>query len=126
MKTQRIARLALIATATLLVGSIIITIIGYLAFLSDPKQGPFDGYRFREISIGLTPYLLLTASFFAAWLIRSRRLQMILIALYIILGLYATAAGVAAWSHTGNILTLLLFPVILMISLPSFIAIRKQ
>lgn len=126
MNAQRIARLALIAAATLLVGSIIMAMVGYLVFVSDPKQGPFDGYRFREVSIGLAPYLLLTGLFFAAWLSRSRGLQMTLIALYAILGLYVTAVGVAAWSYTGNILTLLLYPVILMISLPSFIAMRKQ
>jgi len=126
MKTHRIAHLTLIATATLLVCSIVLSIVGYFIFLSDPRQGPFDGYRFREISIGLSPYLLLTAAFFAAWLIKSRGLQMILIGLYTLLGLYAIAAGVAAWSHTGNILTLIMFPVILVVSLPAFIMLRKQ
>jgi hypothetical protein len=126
MKTHRIAHLALIATATLLICSIVLSIVGYFIFLTDPRQGPFNGYRFREISMGLSPYLSLTAAFFAVWLSKSRGLQMILIVLYTLLGLFAIAAGIAAWSHTGNILTLIMFPVILIVSLPSFIILRKQ
>jgi hypothetical protein len=110
----------------LLICSIVLSIVGYFIFLSDPHQGPFNGYRFREISIGLSPYLLLTAAFFAAWLIKSRRLQMILIGLYTLLILYAIAAGVAVWSHTGGIQTLIMFPVILLVSLPALIILRKK
>jgi predicted anti-sigma-YlaC factor YlaD len=76
--------------------------------------------------MGLSPYLSLTAAFVAVWLSKSRGLQMILIVLYTLLGLFAIAAGIAAWSHTGNILTLIMFPVILIVSLPSFIILRKQ
>lgn len=126
MKTHRIAHLSLIATATWLVCSIALSVVGYLIFLSDPRQGPFDGYRFRELLIGLSPYILLTAAYFASWLIRSRILQMILLGLYTVLGLYAIAAGVAAWSHTGSILTLITFPVILIVSLPALITLRKN
>ena len=126
MKLHRLAHLILLATATLLVCSIIFAIVGYLIFLSTPGQGPFNAYRFRELSIGLLPYLLLTASFFAAWLTRPRRLQIILIAAYTLLGLYMSAAGIAAWTSTGNLLTLTLFPLILLLSLPSLMVIRNR
>lgn len=126
MKLHRLAHLTLLATATLLVCTIIFAIIGYLIFLSTPGQGPFNAYRFRELSIGLLPYLLLTASFFAAWLTRPRRLQMILIAAYTLLGLYISAAGIAAWTTTGNLLTLLQFPIVLLLSLPSLILVRTM
>lgn len=125
MKTYLLARLALIATATLLICSITLSIGGYMMFLSDPRQGPFDAYRFRELTNSLLPYIVFTGAFFGAWMFRSRWIRITLLGLYLVIGVYVSTIGFAAWSYTGSIITLVMFPLVLAISTPAFIALLR-
>jgi len=126
MKPHYLARLALLATATLLISSIALSIIGFIVFVSTPLQGPFDSYRARELTIGLSPYILLTGAFFGAWLLRSRWIQILMLIIYLVLGVYACAVGFVAWRSTGSIGTLITFPIALILSVPALVITHKS
>ncbi len=124
MKPHQFARFGLIATGTLLICSIVLTIVGYMIFLSDPQQGPFDMYRARELTMGLFPTILLTGAFFGAWFLRTRWLQITMLVIYFLVGVYACMVGFVAWRYTGSIATLITFPLVYLVSVPALATLQ--
>ena len=114
----------MIATGTLLICSIILSIVGYMIFLSDPQQGPFDMYRARELTMGLSPTVFLTGAFFGAWFLRTKWLQITMLVIYFLLVVYACMVVFVAWRYTGSIMTLITFPLVLLVSVPALATLQ--
>jgi len=125
MKPHNLARLALIVTATLLVCQIFVSTIIFLVCIPGALEGRFDMHRTMQLVIGRSPFILLAGAFFGAWLLRSRRMQILMLAIYLLLGLFACGIGLLTWSYTGSIGTLIAYPLTLLVSVLALVTIYR-